>query len=366
MSNPEIALMFYLLDTDQSYPHNLFNVMSYRELTTIGYKILNLDKINFDTYNQACHSRVSAKTTSFPSFNKYFNDIATISKENSGNSPSFLICDEVEVVDEDGTTTYLVEKYIYTFKSLAAQGYDSFVRCLCLKTLADKEGVDIEFRLGKQYFAFEAKEKQVAATLTTQIETAFKHSGIILNYTTDETFMDEVKKADNTYLKHKKSNDLRNQSLFRNNLRKTGVPMECVLCHEDNPKLLDAAHIWEVHQIKDVDEKEVDEFITINHLFELIDQNSTYKNEVFFKKYSLVNSGENGVWLCKNHHKRFDSNYYCFDSKDGKILLYFEDAKELLRFESEIDKGADFCLPNSILTDERRAFISRRQYYLAA
>lgn len=364
--NDDVKLSFYLLDIKETYPHNLYNVLSYRELETIGFKILNLDEVNFDKYNEVCNSAISHRTAKFPKFSKYIRDIAYISSKNSGNIPSFLLCNEKEEIDESGAYSYTVEKYLYTFKSLAAQGYDSLFKCWCLKKLADAEGTDIEFRLGKQYFAFNESEKKVADKLPKPVLETFSNAGIVLNYMTDETFMDEVKKADSTYLRHKQKNELRNQSLFRNNLRKKGIPMECILCGEDNPTILDAAHFWEVSKIRTASEKQVNDFIKINNLFDLIDMNSEYKNEIFFKKYSLVNSGENGVWMCKNHHTLFDGNYYCFDSENGKILLHFEDSKSLLDFLDQIRNGENYQLPSSVLTDNTKAFISQRQIYFVA
>ena len=35
----------------------------------------------------------------------------------------------------------------------------------------------------------------------------------------------------------------------------------------------------------------------------------------------LINNGDNGIWLCKNHHGLFDRNYFCFDSGNGKVLI---------------------------------------------
>lgn len=356
-----VQLSFYLLDIRETYPHNLFNILSYRELETIGFKILNLDEVNFNEYNNVCHSNINQKNIKFSNLNKYIRDISYISKKNTGNTPSFLICEETEVQQENGDDIYYIEKYIYTFKSLSAQGYDSLFRCWCLKTLVNDLGEEIEFRLGKQYFAFDSDNVKVSDKLTGPILKTFKNANIDINYVTNEEFMKEILDNDTAYEKHKKQNKLRNQLLFRNNLRKTGIPCECVLCGEENSSILEAAHIWEVNKIQDVGAKEINEFINKNDLLNLIDENSAHKNELFFKKYCLVNSGENGIWLCKNHHGLFDKNYYCFDSEDGKILLHFKNTKDLEEFLNNIDNGAFYKMPASILTKERKAFIKQRQ-----
>ena len=138
-------LSFYLLDTNtkHNYPNNLYNVLSYRELETIGFKILNINDIDFSNYERCCNSTINPNNLAFSSLNKLLRDIAYISEKNTGNNPSFMQCNEREVVDETGEHTYMTEKYIYTFKSLSAQQYESLLRCWCLKVLADKENTDL-------------------------------------------------------------------------------------------------------------------------------------------------------------------------------------------------------------------------------
>ena len=359
-----VDLTFYLLDIEQSYPHNLFNVLSYRELETIGFKVLNIDKVDFSNYNEQCQSNINYSNIKFSNFNKYLRDIAYVSKKNTGNIPSFLQCNEYTVENDDGEEDYVTESYIYTFKALSAQGYDSLLRCWCLKVLADKEKTKIEFRLGKQYFAYDEEEKKVADRLSGSIQTTFINAGINIEYISDDTFMNEKKQADDTYSRFKEKNELRNQTLFRNNLRKKGIPIECSACGEDNASILDAAHLYEVNRVREASKKEINNFIKNNHLEYLIDENSQYKNEDFYKKYSLVNSGENGIWLCKNHHGLFDKNYYCFDSENGKIVLHFRNDEDAKSFLSTVK--LDCTLTEKVLTHATKAFLRQRLLYFAA
>ena len=136
----------------------MFNVLSYRELQTIGFKILNIDQIDFSNYTSAGCVLNAESNIGFSSFNKYMNDIALISKKNPGNLPSYIQCREHLVCSEDGSESYYTDKYVYTFKALSAQGYDSLFRMRCMKVLADREGTAIEFRLGRQYFYYDAEE----------------------------------------------------------------------------------------------------------------------------------------------------------------------------------------------------------------
>lgn len=359
-NNKTADLSFYLLDTDKNvnYPNNLYNSLSYRELETIGFKVLNIYDIDFSEYEKQCNSTINRNNLKFASFNKYLRDIAYISNKNTGNIPSFLQCDEVETFDENGNSNFMTEKYTYTFKSLSAQQYDSLLKCWCLKVLADKENTEIEFKLGKQYFAYDLEEKKVAEELSQPVKEIFDLANLNIEYTTTEKFMDEKQKAANTYLRYKEANEIRNQPLFRNNIRKKGIPTECAICGEDDANLLDAAHLWEVNQIKNATLKEVNEFIRVNNLQKVIELSSEYSGEFFYKKYYLVNSGDNGVWLCKNHHKQFDLNYYCFDSEYGKVILKFDTPVTALKFEEDLKKEK---LSKEILTPLTKSFLHMRQ-----
>ena len=146
--------------------------------------------------------------------------------------------------------------------------------------------------------------------------------------------------------------------MFRNNIRKKGIPTECIICGEDDTKLLDAAHLWEVNQIKNSTVKQVNDFIRVNNLQEIIALSSKYSGEIFYKKYYLVNSGDNGVWLCKNHHKQFDLNYYCFDSEYGKIILKFKNPATALKFNEDLKTEK---LSKELLTPLTKSFIYMRQ-----
>lgn len=355
-------LSFYLLDTETryNYPNNLYNVLTYRELETIGFKILNIKDVDFSYYETCCRSTINPNNLAFPSLNKFLRDIAYISEKNSGNNPSFMQCNEHEVVDEAGESTYMTEKYIYTFKSLSAQQYDSLLRCWCLKVLADKEKTDIEFRLGKQYFGFKDANLKIAEKLSEPVKQIFQLAELNINYVTDEEFMNECKEAENTYLRFKARDEIRNQTLFRNNIRKKGIPTECIICGEDDARLLDAAHLWEVSQIRQTPAQGINDFIKENELQDILSASSKYSGELFYKKYFLVNSGDNGVWLCKNHHCQFDNNYYCFESESGRVVLKFDNAVTAQKFEEDLKRNA---IPAEILTPLTQAFLRQRVLY---
>lgn len=359
--NPDLQLSFYLLDVDLGIPSNLFNCLTWRELQTIGFKVLNIDEIDFSQYEKCGSKIINKSNIAFSTFTKYINDIAMISAKNKGNKPSFLQVVERCEIDEDNNEVYYLEKYIYTFKSLSAQGYDALFRVLCLKTLADKEGHEIEFRLGKQYFAYSESELKIADRLTGPIEESFKNFGCHIHILTNEEFLKEKNLLENAYQRAKHNNNPRNQSLFRNNLYKKGMPIKCVICGNDDPSLLKAAHLWEVSDIKSASKSEIENFLTINSLEELVDSSSPHKNELFYKKYCLTNSGENGIWLCGTHHDMFDNDYFTFKSSDGELhLLHFPSEHQKQAFIDSLKDGEKTHIAPEILSKETKAFLKSR------
>lgn len=357
-----LTLSFYLLDVELEIPSNMFNCLTWRELQTIGFKVLNIDEIDFSQYEKNAGSKIIDKhNIAFSSFTKYINDIAEISGKNAGNNPSFLQTYEHCVLDEENNETYYIDKYIYTFKALSAQGYDALFRVLCLKVLADKENTEIEFILGRQFFAYTEQTLRVADSLTGPIVETFKNFGTCIKYITNDEFMILKNLEETAYLRARKIHNPRNQALFRNNLRRKGVPIKCVICGNDDQSLLKAAHLWEVTDIKNATKKTIETFIADNGLSSIIDATNAHCNEIFYKKYCLTNSGDNGVWLCGTHHDMFDKNYYCFKSDDGSIyILHFSTPSQQNDFIKSLKNGLNTCIPKSVLTNATKAFLTMR------
>lgn len=359
---PNLNLSFYLLDVNLGIPSNMFNCLTWRELQTIGFSVLNIDEIDFSQYERAANTKITDKHhIAYSSFTKYINDISEISRRNRGNKPSFLQTYEHCVINDKNDEVYFIDKYIYTFKALSAQGYDALFRVLCLKVLADREGTEIEFRLGKQYFAYTEAEKKISDSLTEPIIQTFCNFGTSIKFVTNEEFMDEKNLKENAYLRAKRDNNPRNQLLFRNNLRKKGLPIRCVICGNDDQSLLKAAHIWEVTDIKNASKKDIEDFISNNGLESLIDSTSTHANEVFFKKYCLTNSGDNGIWLCGTHHDMFDKNYFCFEGENGEVhILRFSSTKQQEEFIKSLRSGTSTCISKADMTTATKAFLTMR------
>ena len=364
----KVKLFFYLLDTDQTYAKNLSNLMNYRKLATIGFEILNLDEISFQEYEQLGFSlEESHEDIKYISFNKFANDILYLSKRNIGNVPSYLKCiDEnfditKDEVNEDGVHIVPKQKYIYTFKTLSAEGYDSFFTMWTLIILAKQEDKDLEFLFGTQLYNLSDGEENYRQStgFTRPILKLIEKAGLEIHYETSEEILHQFEREKSQYEKAKRNNILRNQELFKNNIRQKGIQTKCYLCGCEIEHILEAAHLWGVSEIKNAPVEVINEVISKPEMRDLIDCNNEHNQEQFYKRYVLANSGDNGVWLCSNHHGLFDSNYYCFDSSDGKILIQLDASDESKLFFDLITYNKK--LPSEILTPKTKIFLSKRE-----
>lgn len=84
-------------------------------------------------------------------------------------------------------------------------------------------------------------------------------------------------------VEYETDNSLRSPKFILNMLIVRGKK-KCALCNCEIPQLIDGAHIWPVASIK----KET----TLS----------------FEERLDKATDGNNGIWLCKNHHKLFDSD----------------------------------------------------------
>lgn len=88
------------------------------------------------------------------------------------------------------------------------------------------------------------------------------------------------------------NNSLRSPTYIYNLLEKLGEK-KCSLCNCKVPQIIQGAHIWPVASIKRADNLSID------------------------LKIQYATDGDNGLWLCNNHHKLFDINmlYIAFDGQ---------------------------------------------------
>ena len=94
---------------------------------------------------------------------------------------------------------------------------------------------------------------------------------------------------------YEKDNSLRSPRYIYNLLSKLG-PKKCAFCGCEIPELIQGAHIWPVSNIK---------------------KESRLSLE---KRLEYATDGDNGLWLCENHHKMFDEDIIAIDS-EGELSL---------------------------------------------
>lgn len=84
----------------------------------------------------------------------------------------------------------------------------------------------------------------------------------------------------------------------RVNVRRRCGEEECCLCANRDPRDIQAAHIWDVHKLKALSLEEDD-------------------NQ---ELWDFASDGDNGLWLCTNHHRAFDNNTLMFDL-NGRLMV---------------------------------------------
>ncbi len=128
------------------------------------------------------------------------------------------------------------------------------------------------------------------------------------------------------------SDTLRNGVYTYNLLSRLGAK-RCPICGCEIPEIIQGAHIWGVSEIKNAHELDSD------------------------GKYTHATSGENGLWLCQNHHKLFDTKLIVLAS-NGHFLV----KKNLVRANADFIKESctNASLPATILTDNFKMYLSYR------
>lgn len=128
------------------------------------------------------------------------------------------------------------------------------------------------------------------------------------------------------------NDSLRSPTYIYNLLEKLGEK-KCLLCDCEIPQIIQGAHIWPVASIK----------------------RSASLNLEAKIKHAI--DGDNGLWLCNNHHKLFDINLL-YISTDGRLKLKTDIE------QSHEDYVKDFTingqLPNEILTPSFIYYLEKR------
>lgn len=126
------------------------------------------------------------------------------------------------------------------------------------------------------------------------------------------------------------SNSLRSPRYKANLLDRIGIK-HCPLCHCEIPEIIQGAHVWPVNLIKK-------------------------QPLTFDKQFFHAISGENGIWLCENHHKLFDENIIRFNNS-GKLEIHTSNENEK-KFIIKITE--ENALPDYYLSDQFLQYLEHR------
>lgn len=351
--NADVRMYFYLLDHEQSYCSNLSNILTYRKLATIGFPVLNINEVDFSEWKDLGFYYSEGESIAYTSFNKFCNDMAYVASRNKGNVPAYVKCIESESNEADDAP--LIDKYIYTFKGLGAEAYDCFLIMWTLIILAKREHKHLEFLFAPEKYGFRLGQEHPRFTqdIPMTITDLFRKIGIEVEYESTDEVLQQLEREQSQYEKAKSEGRLRNQELFRNNLRAKGIQTKCYLCGCEVESILQAAHLWGVAQIKKASPHKINQAVRDEAMIDVIDSDSKYANEMFYKRYMLANSGSNGVWLCSNHHGMFDAHHFVFNCETGKVLLTTDALGE--SYFKALTKND--TLPKEVLTPQTKAFL---------
>ena len=107
----------------------------------------------------------------------------------------------------------------------------------------------------------------------------------------------------------------------------------CVLCNCAISEIIQGAHIWPVSDIK--------RMVTLT----------------FDEKLEYATDGENGLWMCQNHHKMFDTNIL-FLSTAGEVSYSADLTSEDKEYIDSITTVTN--LPASLITPRYIKYLGRR------
>ena len=203
-------------------------------------------------------------------------------------------------------------------KTFGASKYESTLMAVAISHIADRP---VEL--------YNICEQDLKKLPQASIDTIESLGNISLYYTT--LYLDKHQPADET-----ERAKLRSASYLYNLYNRIGYK-KCALCSCEISEIIQGAHIRGVSQT--------------SHTDTLTDE----------EKFSHAVSGNNGLWLCQNHHKLFDSNIIMIDNegrvriKDGLV------AKDIAFIRSVTFKTS---LDDVIMTDDFKWYIAKRNQEL--
>ena len=236
---------------------------------------------------------------------------------NPFNSPEDIIVhkDRIKMGNTGNSSTYITtsshNKLQIFGKTYGASKYETANLCFALSVISNSK---IEL--------YEIAEGGLTK-LPQASKDAIESLGVVKIFTSNRT-IEKVNFEEN--------NSLRSKEYIYNLFEKLGNK-KCSFCDCEIPQIIQGAHIWPVADIKK-------------------ENNLTQE-----QKLAFALDGDNGLWLCQNHHKLLDVDILRI-SEDGSLKY----KTSLQRTESSFIQSSTITnqLPNEIITDKFVDFLIKR------
>lgn len=213
--------------------------------------------------------------------------------------------------------TYIVKNAPHEYeiygKTYGANKYDTSLICYAISKLARPE---------EHVVLYEYNERDLKELPAASLAVLHSMGNIEIVNIDDEIERHELEE----------NNSIRSPRFNVHLLQRLGE-RHCVLCNCGISELIQGAHIWPVADIKRMASLSLDE------------------------KLSFATDGENGLWMCQNHHKLFDSNILML-SRTGAVTYKSELSKEDVDYINSITTVSD--LPSFLVTPSYSNYIDKR------
>lgn len=213
--------------------------------------------------------------------------------------------------------TYIIKNTPHEYeifgKTYGANKYDTSLICYAISKLAQPED---------RITLYEYNERDLKELPAASLEVLRSMGNINIVNIDDEIERRELEENDS----------LRSPRFNAHLLDRLGE-RHCVLCNCAISEIIQAAHIWPVSNIKRMTTLSLDE------------------------KLAYATDGENGLWMCQNHHKLFDSNIL-FLSTTGTVSYKTDLSDEDEKYIESVTTVTN--LPATLVTPSYINYINRR------
>lgn len=270
-NNKKSSLFWFYFLPFEGDNETKYMLFFYRVMMTVGIKFLNSD---FGLEHTQLIPYASVKDMIYARNH--------LREANSGNQSTYI-------TDEG-------DYYHIYGKTFGANQKETTLLCFAISAITDKP----------------VKLFQIVDNESTEIseqdkEAISKYSKTHGNKTIE--ILDDSYQFDNDTSDHVRDN-LRSPQFIYNLLSKFGGEKKCVLCECKIDRIIQAAHIYPVAAIRRRDDLDFD------------------------NKLRLAVDADNGIWLCENHHKLFDSGLIWFD--EGQLVISNKLNQEDLMFIKQV------------------------------